>query len=729
MNAAERSQLQQVLHGRCEAIADSWYQAVARTSYVPLEAAKVRQRLAELTEEVITLLLAEPFERGRAEAISASLVRLYYAQPEALGRTQEVLAQQLVEGLPANQVVALHSRLAALLGGLAAGFFQQARETILVEQESIRGALITERKRAEEALRQRNRELTLLHRAGQTLTSTLDLDRVLNSVLEEVRRLSGVPICSVWLIDSEADELVCQQATGLQSEIMRGWRLAPGEGIAGWVARSGESLIVTDTRADKRHFKNIDQQTGLELRSILSVPLRVGENVVGVLEIVDAEVDRFTPADLALVEPLAATAAVAIGNAHLYQSAQRELAQRKRAEEAATQRATQLALLNRIGSKIATVLELDSLLEEAARLVQESFGYHHVALFTMDREREELLLESIAGGFVSLFPPDHQLKFDQGMVGWVSRSGKTLLANDVSTNPYYFSLYPDEIPTRSELSVPLRVDEDVVGVLDVQSLQLNAFDENDVMVMETLANQIATAIQNARLYEAERAARERLRNLTGYLETAREEERTHIAREIHDDLGQALTALRMDVAWLTKQLPADKPRLVEKASAMSGLIDSTLQTVRRIATDLRPGMLDHLGLVAAIEWQAQELAERARFDCELLLGDEDVVLDPDLATAIFRIFQETLTNIARHAEATKVCVKLEEGPDEVVLIVRDNGRGITKSQAFGSKSLGLIGMQERARSWGGDVTFQAVPGQGTTVIMRIPRARAKEGGK
>jgi signal transduction histidine kinase len=159
---------------------------------------------------------------------------------------------------------------------------------------------------------------------------------------------------------------------------------------------------------------------------------------------------------------------------------------------------------------------------------------------------------------------------------------------------------------------------------------------------------------------------------------------------------------------------------------MSDLIASTLRTVRRIATDLRPGMLDHLGLVAAIEWQAQELAGRAGLDCELLLGDEEIVLDPDLATAIFRIFQETLTNVVRHAEASTVRVELEERPDEVLLVVQDNGKGITTDQVSGHKSLGLIGMQERARSWGGDVTFQATPGQGTTATLRVPRGNAKK---
>jgi len=161
MNSAEWSQLRRLLHGRRDAIADSWYRAMATTCYVPLKAAEVHLHLAGLTEQAIALLLTEPFEHHRAEAIGASLARLHYLQPEALGRTQEILTQQLAEGLPADQVIALQPRLTALLGGLAAGFFQQAVETILAEQEQTRSALVTELRRVEEALRKAHDEVEI----------------------------------------------------------------------------------------------------------------------------------------------------------------------------------------------------------------------------------------------------------------------------------------------------------------------------------------------------------------------------------------------------------------------------------------------------------------------------------------------------------------------------------------------------------------------------------------
>jgi signal transduction histidine kinase len=174
------------------------------------------------------------------------------------------------------------------------------------------------RRQAEETLRRRNRELDLLNRASRAFSASLDLDQVLATVLEEVRHLMDVAACSIWLVDAATDELVCRQATGPRSEMVIGWRLAPGEGLAGWVIRNGESLIVPDVQADERHFEDLDHLTGLVLRSILSVPLQAQHRVIGVLQVVDFEVARFGSLDLTLLESVAATAAIAIENARLY---------------------------------------------------------------------------------------------------------------------------------------------------------------------------------------------------------------------------------------------------------------------------------------------------------------------------------------------------------------------------------------------------------------------------
>jgi PAS domain S-box-containing protein len=180
-----------------------------------------------------------------------------------------------------------------------------------------------ERKRMETVLAQQYHELGLLNRAIQAFSSTLDLDQVLVTVLEETRHLLGVVACSVWLIEPETGDLVCRQATGQKGDVVHGWRLSPGEGIAGLVAIEGQSLIVPDTAVDERHFVGVDQMTGLELRSILTVPLLAKSKVVGVLQVLDTKPDRFSTADLTLLEPLAAAAAAALENARLYEETEK----------------------------------------------------------------------------------------------------------------------------------------------------------------------------------------------------------------------------------------------------------------------------------------------------------------------------------------------------------------------------------------------------------------------
>jgi PAS domain S-box-containing protein len=178
-----------------------------------------------------------------------------------------------------------------------------------------------------------------------------------------------------------------------------------------------------------------------------------------------------------------------------------DVTERRRVEEALERRASQLALLNYIGEQIAAVTELKNVLDNAARLIQNAFGYYHVGIFTPDFERGELLMRATSGSFAELFPEGHHLKFGQGMVGWASMHKTTLLSNDVRQEPRYTNLYPDKILTRSELAVPILVGDKMSGVLDIQSPLVNAFDDNDVRVMETVADQIAIAMENARLYE------------------------------------------------------------------------------------------------------------------------------------------------------------------------------------------------------------------------------------
>lgn len=216
-----------------------------------------------------------------------------------------------------------------------------------------------------------------------------------------------------------------------------------------------------------------------------------------------------------------------------------------------------------------------------------------------------------------------------------------------------------------------------------------------------------------------RRSHDQLRALTGHLQSVREEERTRIAREVHDELGQALTGLKIDLSWLSGKLRNSRA-LQRKVKAMVGQVDATIHTVRRIATELRPGVLDSLGLAAAIEWQAAEFQERTGIRCEMKIEVTETIWERNFSTACFRIFQETLTNIIRHANATRVEVRLAQDEHALILTVRDNGRGITEREVADAKSIGLTGMMERAAQVNGKISFDGVFGEGTTVTVRVP---------
>ncbi|MBI3799492.1 MAG: PAS domain S-box protein [Deltaproteobacteria bacterium] len=250
--------------------------------------------------------------------------------------------------------------------------------------------------------------------------------------------------------------------------------------------------------------------------------------------------------------------------------------------------------------------------------------------------------------------------------------------------------------------------------------------ENDAQ--GKLARIVGTALDITERKRAEEQilrSLEQLHALTARLQVIREEERTRIAREIHDELGQTLTGLKMDLAWLNKRVVntndgALRELLLSKTRTMAQLTDTIIHTVRRIATDLRPGVLDNLGLLAALEWQAQDFQKRTDIACHLKTSLEEVALDPEGTTAVFRIFQETLTNVARHAHATAVDVKVSEDAGNLVLEVHDNGRGITESEITAGTSLGLLGIRERVLLVGGEVTVKGTPGAGTSVIVQVP---------
>ncbi|MGB9150017.1 MAG: PAS domain S-box protein, partial [Burkholderiales bacterium] len=266
---------------------------------------------------------------------------------------------------------------------------------------------------------------------------------------------------------------------------------------------------------------------------------------------------------------------------------------------------------------------------------------------------------------------------------------------------FYYHQFRNKIPT-SYFEFPV-VTKDGVSIWLGQNVRMVI---EDGWVVKNQA--ICRDITERRKWEQElEQSRGQLRELSNHLQTAREAERSKISREIHDELGALLTALKMDLSWHGGALANSAPGFAEKLAGMVGKVDECIGTVRKIATDLRPSILDNLGLWAAIEWQAQELQRRMNILCDLKMSVQDLDMQQEEATAIFRIFQETLTNVARHSGATRVSIQVDATEQDVRMEISDNGKGMSEAELLNTQSLGLLGMYERAHTFGGEFSIRS----------------------
>ncbi|OQY20451.1 MAG: hypothetical protein B6I35_10540, partial [Anaerolineaceae bacterium 4572_32.2] len=333
---------------------------------------------------------------------------------------------------------------------------------------------------------------------GGQIAAVQDLESVLGRAAYLVQQSFGYHHVALFTLDRQHDELVMRAKAGAFTELFPpGHRLKLGQGIVGWVCLHGEKLLANDVDIEPRYV-NLCPDI-LPTKSELCVPIQIGQEVVGAIDVQSPEPNAFDENDVMLIDTLAGQLAVAIDNARLYEALQQELTERRQAEEIAQRRADQAALIYEVGHRVSGELELKALLSEVVSAVRDTFGYD-VLVMLLDEKTDRLVLQAIAGSYAHLFPEGLWLEVGEGMVGQAAATGETQLSGDVSQNSHYVRKVQEE--TRSELSVPIKSGPKVIGVLDLQSDDLNAFDENDAMVLETLADQIAMAINNAELFES-----------------------------------------------------------------------------------------------------------------------------------------------------------------------------------------------------------------------------------
>lgn len=323
----------------------------------------------------------------------------------------------------------------------------------------------------------------------------------------------------------------------------------------------------------------------------------------------------------------------------------------------------------------------------------------------------------------------------EGKICFVNNAVRTMLGYEVEEviGKHYISFVPSEDRERvltdmrdalsygvPQLNYPNRALHKEGRVLDLITHAIIHFEEDGDKLHGYIT---ATSRDITERMKAERSLSEKntqLKMLSSYLQTIREDERGHIAREIHDELGQQLTGIKMDLSWVYKKLEPSDTEIKVKLSGLIELVNETVKTIRRISSDLRPPILDSLGLLAAIEWQCQELERRSGISCVLVKNVDDLIIPDEIAMGVFRIIQEAFTNISRHSQATEVGVEVAGSPIRWRITISDNGVGFAKSLRGDIKTLGLIGMQERASMIGGTIRIDSHPGKGTELHLEFP---------
>jgi len=403
-----------------------------------------------------------------------------------------------------------------------------------------------------------------------------------------------------------------------------------------------------------------------------------------------------------------------------YVSVIRDITRRKQAEEALQRYAERLQILHEVDRAILAAQSLEAIAQAALSYIRQLLVQCQMAtviLFDLEAGQGEVLATSFAGE--AGLKPGGRVPLE--MLGDIEdyRRGKVHVIQD-TPGPLLQTLQAGGV--RSFMSVPLIVQGELVGSFNLGSDQPGGFAPEYVDIAREVASSLAIAIQQARLFEHLQAGRERLQALSRRLVEVQETERRRLAHELHDEIGQTLTAVKINLQALQRHegLASVEPYLKDSVD----VVEHALQQVRNLSLDLRPSLLDDLGLVATLRWYVDRQAQRGGFAAQLVTDPADMHLAPELETTCFRVVQEALTNIMRHSQAHNVCVELHQRDAELLLRVCDDGVGFdvqaALKTAMGGASLGLLGIQERIWQVGGQIAIQSAPGGGTEIHARVP---------
>jgi PAS domain S-box-containing protein len=545
------------------------------------------------------------------------------------------------------------------------------------------GRDITERKQSEAELKKVNRTLEAMKNSNEAILRATDEQPFLQEVCHIITRDCNHAMVWIGIAEENEGKIVRSVAhSGFEEGYLEALRVtwddsAQGRGPTGTAIRTGQPSMCRNMLTDPAFAPWREEAIKRGYASSLVLPLKERGETWGAITIYSREPDAFTQSEVDLLMDLARDLEFGIQSLRMR-------AARARAEEALRESEERLSLFVEYAPAALAMFDKQMRYLHVSRRWRADYGLG-------DRDLRGLSHYDVFPEITDEWKEAHR----RGLAGEVSRQEAERFERADGTVQWI----------RWEI-LPWRNAEGMVGGILIFTEDLT----DHIQAQEALLRSEKEAFQRGQL----RALAEQTRQ-------AREEERKRVARDLHDDLGQLLTAIKMDLAWTKRHLTGAKGEVQDRLTRSIGMISDGARTVRDICNDLRPGVLDDLGLSAALEWQAKEFASRTGIACDIALPSTDLRIDSGQSTAIFRIFQECLTNVMRHAEAKSVRVSLRGEDGNLVLIVQDDGVGFRESDVSSSMgSLGLLGMKERAQACGGEVVITSSPGSGTTVTIRVP---------
>jgi PAS domain S-box-containing protein len=574
---------------------------------------------------------------------------------------------------------------------------------------------VTSPERQERELLQKSRQLELLEVLFASLGKAYTLEEVFETVLNKLLDLTGFDGGYILEFDQRKQRLFLSVQKGISSERVN--RLTKqgirhGEGISGRVMETGEPYFLAADRQAGLKKKEVGEEG---LRSYACVPVPVEGQVWGTLSIF-SPTKSFDREDLRWLGAAGRAVGYAVENARVFEEARRRVAD--------------LTIMNNVSQSITRSLHLEMLLATVVDSFTRMINASTCFIMLIDDKRN-LLYGAAASGRHNGFFKKTEIKLNENALAVLTvKERRSFTVENASKDPRTNKKLVEHFKTKSLLSVPLIIKEKVIGVvlLDETRYYRNFTDE-EVKRVTALAGQVAVAIENANLYQAVTKHIERLQTLSSAIVNIQEEERRRIARELHDETAQALTSIKMNIEAVEKEVARLAGEGVEQVLTRIGEVKNqlieTVDELRRLSYDLRPAILDDMGLIPTLRWYAEDFSKRTGVSVHLHVAEQQKRFPPKIEILFYRIVQEALTNVAKHAQAESVAISLERKDLTASLYITDDGKGFEVKRYFSSapgsrRGLGILGMKERVELNGGTFYIDSEPGEGTRISIRVP---------